>query len=308
MKKLVIICPVFNEEEVIPLFVEEIKKVEAKISEKYSLDLVFSNNASTDKTLKILEEYSKTYNNIYYLTLSKNFGYQKSLNFSLKNTSGDLYVIIDADGEDPPSMILEFLEKYEQGNDIVYGLRENRPENFIIKKLRNFFYRVLKFSSDDEIILKMAEFSLFTNEIKQHLIEENTSFPFLRSSISRVGFDSESIPYTRHKRLAGKTNYNIFSMIKFAVAGILASTTLPLRLPIYFFPIWFFISFFLLINLSSNLLFWNYLIYISILYIVITLSFVSIYIARIYQNGLMRANAYLVKRKSKIQKFYNHDH
>ena len=199
-------------------------------------------------------------------------------------------------------MILEFLEKYEQGNDIVYGLRENRPENFIIKKLRNFFYRVLKFSSDDEIILKMAEFSLFTNEIKEHLIEENTSFPFLRSSISRVGFDSVSIPYTRSKRSAGESNYNIFSMIKFAIAGILASTTLPLRFPIYFFPFWFFISFLLFTNQSSNPLFWNYLIYISILYIVITISFVSIYIARIYQNGLMRANAYLVKRKSKIQK------
>ena len=132
MKKLVIICPVFNEEVAIPLFIEEIQKIENKITEKYSLDLVFSNNASTDKTLKILEDYSKKYNNIYYLTLSKNFGYQKSLNFSLKNTNGDLYVIIDADGEDPPSMILEFLKKHEQGNDIAYGLRENRPENFFI--------------------------------------------------------------------------------------------------------------------------------------------------------------------------------
>ena len=65
MKKLIIICPVFNEEEVIPLFVEEIKKIEAKILEKYSLDLVFSNNASTDKTLQIIEEYSNKYNNIY---------------------------------------------------------------------------------------------------------------------------------------------------------------------------------------------------------------------------------------------------
>ena len=148
----------------------------------------------------------------------------------------------------------------------------------------------------------MAEFSLFTNEIKQHLIEENSSFPFLRSSISRVGFDSAAIPYTRLKRSAGKSNYNIFSMIKFAVAGILASTTLPLRLPIYLFPIWFCVSIILLLNFVSNPIYWNYLIYISIFYIVITISFVSIYVARIYQNGLMRANAYLVKRKSKIQR------
>mgnify|MGYP001178663894 CR=1 FL=1 len=302
MKKLVVICPVFNEEETIPLFIDEIKKIENQISNKYTLDLVFSNNGSTDNTLKILQDNANKYNNIYYLTLSKNFGYQKSLDFSLKNTKGDLYIIIDADGEDPPSMILDFLKKYEEGNDIIYGLRENRPENFLIKKLRNVFYRVLRFTSDDEIILKMAEFSLFTNEVKQHLIEENSSFPFLRSAISRVGFDTVAIPYTRQKRLAGKSNYNLFSMIKFAVAGILASTTMPLRFPIYLFPVWLFFSLFLLVNHSSNSLYWNYLIYISILYIIITISFISIYVARIYQNGLMRANAYLIKRKSKCQK------
>lgn len=301
MKKIVVICPVFNEEDSILIFIDEIKKVEAKISDRYSLDIVFSNNASTDKTLDILKEYSEKYNNIYYLTLSKNFGYQKSLNFSLKNSKGDLYVIIDADGEDPPSMILEFLKKYEQGNDIVYGLRENRPENYFIKKLRNFFYRVLKFSSDDEIILKMAEFSLFTDEIKHHLIEENSSFPFLRSSISRVGFDSAAVPYTRLKRNAGESNYNIFSMIKFGVGGILASTTLPLRLPIFLFPIWLIVSILFLIKINTNQIFWSYLIYISIFYIIITMSFISLYVARIYQNGLMRSNAYLVKRKSKTQ-------
>ena len=301
MKKLVVICPVFNEEFSIPLFIEEIKKIENKISNKYELDLVFSNNSSTDDSLKILKEYSKQYNNIYYLTLSKNFGYQNSLNFALKNTKGDLYIIIDSDGEDPPSMILDFLKIYEDGNDIVYGKRENRPEGFLLKKLRNLFYRILKFSSDDEIILNMAEFSLFTNEVKECLIEENSSFPFLRSTIARVGFNSAPVPYSRKNRYGGKSNYNFFSMFKFAVAGILASTTLPLRLPIYFFPIWFIFSLFCLINYDAANSYWNYLIFLSILYLILILSFISIYVARIYKNGLMRSNAYLIKSKSKIQ-------
>ena len=73
------------------------------------------------------------------MTLSKNFGYQNSINFALKNTSGDLYAIIDSDGEDPPSMILEFLSKYEEGHDIVYGKRENRPEGFFVKKNEKSF-------------------------------------------------------------------------------------------------------------------------------------------------------------------------
>jgi len=301
MKKLVVICPVFNEETSIPLFIDEIKKIENKISDKYELNLVFSNNASTDNSLNILKEYSNKYNNIYYLTLSKNFGYQNSINFALKNTHGDLYVIIDSDGEDPPSMIFDFLTKYEKGYDIIYGKRDNRPENFFLKKMRNLFYRILKFSSDDEIILNMAEFSFFTNEVKECLIEENTSFPFLRSTIARVGFNSLAIPYTRKNRYGGKSNYNLFSMFKFAIAGILASTTLPLRLPIYIFPFWLIFSLYLLINNETANLYLDYLIYSSLLYIILIISFISIYIARIYKNGLMRANAYLVKGKSKIQ-------
>ena len=302
MKKIAIICPLYNEEKSLLIFIEEIKKVEKQISDKYELDIVFSNNASTDRTLSMLEELSNKYKNIYYYTLSKNFGYQNSLSFALKNTTGDLFIIIDSDGEDPPSMILDFLKKYEEGNDIVYGERVNRPEGFIIKKMRNLFYRVLKFFSDDEIILNMAEFSLFTNEVKEHLIEENSSFPFLRSAISRVGFDLKAIPYSRNERFAGKSNYNFYSMLKFAVAGILASTTLPLRFPIYFFPFWLGISTFLLLGSINNELLWKYFIFFSIIYLVLILSFISIYLARIYKNGLMRANAYLVGKKSKIQK------
>ena len=302
MKKIAIICPLYNEEKSLLIFIEEIKKVEKQISDKYELDIVFSNNASTDRTLSMLEELSNKYKNIYYYTLSKNFGYQNSLSFALKNTTGDLFIIIDSDGEDPPSMILDFLKKYEEGNDIVYGERVNRPEGFIIKKMRNLFYRVLKFFSDDEIILNMAEFSLFTNEVKEHLIEENSSFPFLRSAISRVGFDLKAIPYSRNERFAGKSNYNFYSMLKFAVAGILASTTLPLRFPIYFFPFWLGISTFLLLGSINNELLWKYFIFFSIIYLVLILSFISIYLARIYKNGLMRANAYLVGKKSKVQK------
>ena len=81
MKKIAIICPLYNEEKSLPIFIEEIKKVEKKISDNYELDIVFSNNASTDQTLSMLEEFSNKYKNIYYYTLSKNFGYQNSLNF-----------------------------------------------------------------------------------------------------------------------------------------------------------------------------------------------------------------------------------
>ena len=303
MKQLSVICPVYNEEECTPLFIDKIKILEKKISEKYKLNIFFCNNSSTDNTLNILKKNSEIHSNIFYFTLSKNFGYQNSLKFALKNTEGDVFIIIDVDGEDPVEMITDFLDKYESGYDIVYGERVDRVENFLIKNLRKVFYRVLKFFSDDEIILDMAEFSFFTDEVRLAILDENNSFPFIRSSLSRVGFNKIAIPYSRKKRMVGKTNYNFFSMLKFAIAGILSSTTLPLRIPIYIFPLWLMYLFYIVKNLltSGSLDALTSFVLVSITFILLILIFSAIYLARIYKNNLNRSSAYVIKNKSKIK-------
>lgn len=303
MKKLTILCPIYNEEKCLPLFLEKIKNVEKCLSEKYLFEIFFSNNHSTDSTLSLLKKYSEIYDNIYYFTLSKNFGYQNSLQYSLKHIVSDIYVIIDVDGEDPVEMILDFLENYEKGYDIVYGERVDRIENYFIKKFRKIFYRTLKFFSDDEINLYMAEFSLFTNEVKLAIIDENNSFPFIRSAIARVGFSKKAISYKRNKRTIGETKYNFISMFKFAIAGILSSTTFPLRLPIYIFPIWLIYLFYIVYDLtiSKKLDHWNFFLLSSITFILLILIFSSLYLARVYKNNLNRPGAHIIKSKSKIK-------
>lgn len=302
-KELSIICPVYNEEECVPLFIENVKKLEKQLEEKYKINIFFSNNASTDGTYDILNESSKKYDNIYFFTLSKNFGYQNSLQFTLSKIDGDIFLIIDVDGEDPVNLIPNFLKFYEEGFDIVYGERIDRKENFILKNARKLFYRFLKILSDDEINLDMSEFALFTREVKTAIMDEKNSFPFLRSSISRVGYKSKGIKYSREKRIGGKSNFNLLNMIKFAVAGVITSTTLPLRIPLYFFPFWFlywvyvFISSLLDTKISKYEIFYN----VSIFVIVFCLTFVSAYLARLYKNLLQRSNAYLIKKKSKIK-------
>jgi dolichol-phosphate mannosyltransferase len=303
MKKLIILSPVYNEEECLPLFIEQVKKLEKQLSGRYVIDIFFSNNASTDSSLTILKKSSEIHDNIFFFTLSKNFGYQNSLQYALKNIVGDIFVIIDVDGEDPVEMILEFLDKYEKGYDIVYGKREDRVENYYIKKLRKLFYRLLKILSDDEIILDMAEFSLFTDEVRVSLLAENNSFPFIRSAISRVGYNKIAITYKRSKRILGKTNYNFFTMFKFAVAGILTSTTLPLRFPIYIFPFWLLFLVYIIYNLiiDKKMDTWNLFIIISIIFIITILIFSSLYLARTYKNNLNRPSAYVIKKDSKIK-------
>jgi polyisoprenyl-phosphate glycosyltransferase len=303
MKKLTILCPVYNEEHCIPLFIERVKNVERQLSGKYLIDIFFSNNASTDSTLALLKKYSEIYDNIYFFTLSKNFGYQNSLQYALKHIVGDIFVIIDVDGEDPVEMILEFLNKYENGYDIVYGERADRDENYFIKSLRKLFYRILKAFSDDEIILDMAEFSLFTNEVRLSILDENNSFPFIRAAISRVGYNKVAISYKRNKRISGKTNYNFLTMLKFAVAGILSATTYPLRVPFYIFPFWLFYLGYVLYDLSidEKLNTWNVFLIISIIFILTILIFSALYLARTYKNIMNRSGAYIVKSKSKTR-------
>jgi dolichol-phosphate mannosyltransferase len=216
---------------------------------------------------------------------------------------GDIFVIIDVDGEDPVEMISDFLEKYENGYDIVYGKRVDRVENYFIKSLRKIFYRILKIFSDDEIILDMAEFSLFTDEVRSAVLDENNSFPFIRSAISRVGFNKIAISYSRHKRIMGKTKYNFATMFKFAIAGILSSTTFPLRLPFYIFPLWLMYLTYITYNLEVNnkLDSMNLFLLVSITLILTVLVFSSLYLARIYKNNLNRSSAYIIKNKSKIK-------
>ena len=201
-KKLSIFCPVYNEQEVLPIFIEKLETIIEKISDKYEVNVIFTDNCSTDKSLNIIRKYANNNDYVYFFCLSKNFGYQASLEVTIKNIIGDIFVQIDVDGEDPPELILEFIKKYEEGYDIVYGKRVDRHEGYILKSLRKYYYKILKTISDDTIKLDMAEFSLFTNEVREAIISENNSKPFIRSNISRVGYNITGIDYKRNKRYA----------------------------------------------------------------------------------------------------------
>lgn len=300
---LTIICPVYNEANVIPLFFDRIKLVIDKLSSKYRVELLFINNSSIDGTLAVLRELRSRFIFVRIITLSSNFGYQKSIECGLRHAKGDIFVFIDVDCEDPPEMLIDFVRGYENGYDIVYGARVDREENIAIKWLRKLFYKIARSVADDDFILYMAEFSLLTSEVREAIICDRSSFPFIRSSIARVGFNRLGIPYKRSRRIAGKTHYNFLGMSIFAVSGILASSTLALRLPIYILPFWLIGTaacgtlqiktgnpWFLLINILM-----------ACLYIGWTVAFIALYVARTYKNGLARPNYIINKRLSDFQ-------
>lgn len=294
-KLLTILCPVYNEDRVVPLFYARIRPVVESLSQRYAVQLVFLNNASTDNTCEEIQKLRESWPETYLIAISRNVGYQASIECGLRNVSSDLLVFVDVDCEDPPEMILQFVEKYEQGYDIVYGERVDREESKIIKGARRIFYRLLHRVADEEIILDMAEFSLFTREVREAIVAENTSFPFIRASIGRVGFKRAAIPFKRQKRIAGRTHYNLVGMFIFAIAGILSSSTLFLRLPIFLLPLWILSLLGLGIGYIKTKSVWCLLsaMILSAAYVGTTLAFTALYVARTYKNGLQRPNAFV---------------
>ncbi len=303
LPRLTIICPVYNEEKVVPLFFERTLHVIQELSARYQVDLLFLNNASTDGTYQAIEKLRQEHAFVYVITLSSNVGYQRSLECGLRNAKSDVITFIDVDCEDPPEMILEFVKYYEQGYDIAYGERVDREEIRPMKMMRKLFYHIVHRVADEDIILYMAEFSLLTAEVRDAIVQDHNSFPFIRSSIARVGFRRIGIPYKRHRRIAGETHYNLFGMTIFAIAGILSSSTLPLRLPIYLFPFWLLLTvafgaaqiatgnpWYLLANALS-----------ASAYLGGTTAFTALYVARTYKNGLGRPNYVIYRRYTHLQ-------
>lgn len=285
-KTITVICPVFNEEESIPIFYDRFKKAIEPYTDTYHFELLFTNNRSVDGTLDVITGLQRDDPNVHVLTLSRNFGYQPSVLAGITHARGDAIIIIDVDCEDPPEMIPDFIKGWEDGHDIVYGIRSKRSESLVIQWFRKAFYRLMAFMADYETILDMAEFSLFTRQVRDQLIDNTTTFPFIRTEIAYAGFKRLGIPYTRQPRVRGKTHYNLITMTDFAIGGILSSSTFFLRLAGYLSGVLVITNILLAIIalLITNTMLFYLLFTLDLTYLVVFVGAASVYIARIYKD------------------------
>ena len=170
-KKISVICPVFNEENTISLYYERFQKAMSCLEDRYEIELIFINNCSEDNTLSVAMNLHSQNSSVQIISLTRNFGYQSSVLCGLNFANGDAVVVNDVDGEDPPELIPKFVGLWEKGYEIIYGKREKRPEFLGLTLCRKFFYRLTRAIADNDFILDMAEFSLFTRQVRNEVLK-----------------------------------------------------------------------------------------------------------------------------------------
>ncbi len=230
MKKISIVLPIYNEEAVIATSYARIKKVMEEL-ENYDYEIIGVNDGSKDKTLEILEEITKKDEKLKILSFARNFGHQVAVTAGLRYTTGEAVIIIDADLQDPPELLPEMIQLWEQGNDVIYGQRKMRKGESAFKLLTaKMFYKTLNNLSDVEIPKDTGDFRL----VDRKVVDVVNSLPehnkFLRGLFSWVGFKQKAYLYDRQERYAGKTKYPFKKMWKLATDGIISFSTKPLKL------------------------------------------------------------------------------
>ena len=231
MKLLSVIVPCHNEAPVLPIFYEEMKRIETELSE-LAFEYVFVDDGSTDDTLNRLKEYAKADENVRYISFSRNFGKEAAMLAGLEYSAGDYVTIMDADLQDPPSLLPKMYHMLlDEGLDCVGTKRTNRKGE---PKIRSFFadlfYKVYNHFSDVSIINGARDFRLMTREMVQNIVALKEKNRFSKGLFAWVGFQTKTIAYENVERAAGKTKWSFWKLVLYSLEGLLSFSTAPLTL------------------------------------------------------------------------------
>ncbi|MCU4180676.1 glycosyltransferase family 2 protein [Bosea sp. BH3] len=234
--------PVLNEEDNIGPLLDRLRAI-TEINNRYDFEFIFTDNASDDRTFEILSTEAVKDNRIRVIRFTQNFGFQRSILTNYLNSKGEAAIQIDADLQDPPEMISEFLSAWERGYKVVYGVRRTRQESSLLSGLRRLFYRALNRLSNVDIPVDAGDFRLIDRIVIENLREMRDNSPYIRGAIAELGYPQIGIPYDRDRRANGASKFKILSLIRLGMDGICSHSTKPLEIITLFGFILSFISF-----------------------------------------------------------------
>jgi glycosyltransferase involved in cell wall biosynthesis len=241
--KISIIVPCFNEEEALPLFYDEVTKVLAGM--KYDYELLFVNDGSKDRTLRLLRVLGKKDSHARYLSFSRNFGKEAAMYAGFCNASGDYVAVMDADLQDPPALLPEMVKILREGKyDSVATRRENRDGE---PKIRSWFarrfYALINKISDADIQDGARDFRMMKRAMVDAIVEMTEYNRFSKGIFGWIGFETYWLPYKNTERVAGKTKWNFWSLFKYAIDGVINFSQSPLNIASWFGIIMTFFAF-----------------------------------------------------------------
>jgi len=234
-KKLIsIIVPVFNEQENIPLIYGRLVGVVGGLAEQYQAEIIFVDDGSLDKSFQILEELANKDQRVKLLQFSRNFGKEIAVSAGLFAANGEAVMMIDADLQHPPELLGQFLEKWQDGAEVVIGIREKNKNEGLVKKLGSFcFYKIMNLIGETKIIPRATDYRLLDRKVVGEFNRFTERNRISRGLIDWLGFKKDFIYFQANERQNGQAGYGFLKLVKLALSGFVAHSLFPLKLAGY---------------------------------------------------------------------------
>lgn len=226
--RLSVAIPIHNEESVLPELLQRLRGVLDSVAGGPH-EIVFVDDGSTDRTFEMLAEAAEEDERIVVLSLSRNFGHQAAITAGLDHVTGDAAIVMDGDLQDVPEVIPKFVEKFQQGYDVVYAQRVRRKEPLALRICYFVFYRMMATLSDIRLPLDSGDFGLMSRRVIEEVRKMPEHHRYLRGMRSWVGFRQVGIEVERAERHSGKSKYSVMGLVKLAFDGIFAFSIVPIR-------------------------------------------------------------------------------
>jgi glycosyltransferase involved in cell wall biosynthesis len=260
MKKISVVIPCFNEEENVTAISEAaIRIFTDNLKNRYDYEILFIDNDSRDHTRDIIRKLCAENKKIRAIFNAKNFGQFNSPYYGLLQATGDAAILMAADFQDPPEMIIKYVAAWEEGYKIAIGIKTGSKENPLMYWLRGRYYKWIKKMSNVDQIEHFTGFGLYDRDFLEVLKKLDDPTPFLRGIVAELGYRRKEIPYTQPKRRAGKTSNNFYSLYDAAMLSVTSYTKFGLRIATFIGAITMIVSLvFAIYYLVMKLLYWSW--------------------------------------------------
>lgn len=233
MKKISIMIPCYNEQESLPLLYKALVNVmeDARVSSKYEFEIMLVNDGSADSTLAVMRQLHKEDNRVSYIDLSRNFGKENAMMAGFDYVTGDCCIIMDADLQDPPEVVFQMIEKWEEGYEDVYAKRISRgKESWLRRRLSMWFYKLLNKMSKVEMLQNVGDFRLLDKRCVEAMKSLRETERYTKGLFCWIGYKKAEIQFDRGDRVAGTTSWSMWKLMKLGIDGIISFTTAPLHI------------------------------------------------------------------------------